>query len=242
MEQILAEYNLTDSQKEILTWLVEQNKAGNLEEEFIFQWYMGGYNISGFSGDVSNVPDFQNKKASLDSLAMEDFIYVKINFNTTNRGHSYESSRTCMLMQKAILAVENNFSYEDKNNQSINIGAVINEMSGGNLQAVGLAKDTTMSQIVNDPELLKSTIETITEKILSEVSPNLKAEQLVSYTQAILDLKKEIIKSQPNESKIFELIKMIGFFGNVEGTIALVTRVWPILQPLLLLIMSKLSA
>ena len=36
------DYNLTDKQKAVITWLVEANRKGELDDEFSIAWYTGG--------------------------------------------------------------------------------------------------------------------------------------------------------------------------------------------------------
>ncbi len=36
------DYNLTDKQKAVITWLVEANRNGELDDEFSMAWYLGG--------------------------------------------------------------------------------------------------------------------------------------------------------------------------------------------------------
>jgi hypothetical protein len=36
------DYNLTDKQKAVITWLVEANRKGELDGEFSLAWYTGG--------------------------------------------------------------------------------------------------------------------------------------------------------------------------------------------------------
>ena len=43
-------YNLTDNQKDLLKWLVEQVRAGSLSEEFLAIWTLAGGEITNFEG------------------------------------------------------------------------------------------------------------------------------------------------------------------------------------------------
>ena len=57
---------LTEQTKGVARWLVEQNRAGNLPEEFHIIWDGGGYHISGHSRSEDDVPYIT--EGSLDSL------------------------------------------------------------------------------------------------------------------------------------------------------------------------------
>ncbi len=41
-------YNLTNSQKELIRWLVGQKRAGNLSDEFLVIWTLDGGEITNF--------------------------------------------------------------------------------------------------------------------------------------------------------------------------------------------------
>jgi hypothetical protein len=114
-------------------------------------------------------------------------------------------------------------------------------VSGVNIQAIGTVKDSTVSQIINDPELLRSQVETLTNRLLAEVKSALSPEEYTEYLSAIQDLKKQVLEEEPNQSLIKRLVRTIGLLGDIEGTIGLMTRVWPFIQRLLVIIAARLG-
>ena len=58
-------YNLTDSQKQLLRWLVQQIRDGKLPEEFHVVWSWGGAMLVEFEGDHPGIT-----RGALDALAL----------------------------------------------------------------------------------------------------------------------------------------------------------------------------
>lgn len=90
-------YNLTQSQKDLLKWLVEQAKAGFLEEEFYAFSSGGEYRkISGYNGN-EELPNFS--ASTIDALVNETLVG--------------QSGSANFLTGKGFEAVENNFDAPD---------------------------------------------------------------------------------------------------------------------------------
>lgn len=232
-------YNLTEGQKNVLRWFVQNSREGKLSEEFIISFDLVGYEIIGFKGNRNELPEITT--GMVDVLASEDFLYCKINTAFSSSGTQFETGRNCMLMQKAFDAVDNDFQFSSTPDTQVTIGAIIHTMSGGNIQTIGIAQDASISQIINDPELLQTQLEALTDNLLNEVKSDLKLDQLLEYTKAIQDLRVQASEEKPNPSLIQNLVRTLGFLGDIEGTISLMTRVWPYLHPILLIIASKLQ-
>jgi hypothetical protein len=121
------------------------------------------------------------------------------------------------------------------------IGVNIETVSGGSMQVVGFADNTIISQIANDPALLRSQVETLTEKILEEVKTTLTGEDWIKYAQTAESLKKQLLAEQLDASLLKRFASTLAFLGDLEGTIGLMARVWPLLYPLLLIAAAKLG-
>ena len=93
-------YNLTDSQKDLLRWFVQQVNQGHLSEEFIISWLLHGPSISGYSGEE---PLPEMKKGAIQALQVEGLLQCEVLGN----------DRRCSLTGKAYEAVDNNFSVPD---------------------------------------------------------------------------------------------------------------------------------
>lgn len=90
-------YNLTQSQKDLLIWLVKQTEAGNLDEEFfVFSGIGGIRKIQGYQGS-EQIPNFSG--SALDALLYEDLVGKSGNAN--------------FISGKGYKAVENNFDAPD---------------------------------------------------------------------------------------------------------------------------------
>jgi len=241
------EYNLTDKQKDLLRWLVQQARAGNLSEEFHVVWIMDSGEISGFRGDHPEIT-----KGMLDALHNAELLLCVPNFktSTSTSGKSHpkttyrevEINRRCTITRRAYEAVDSDFELSTiQTGTHITIGAIIQTMSGGNVQAVGIAQDAEISQIVNDADLLRSQIEALTENLLNEVKPALEVDDLAEYAQTIRELKEQLLAQKPDASLIQRLVRTLSLLGDIEGTIGLMTRVWPFLHPLLLIAAARLG-
>jgi hypothetical protein len=230
-------YNLTDNQKDVARWLVYQISNGDLKEEFQIFWGFGGSSIPGFKGEVH--PGMT--QGSLDALASAGILICTPDFGNPMDGHKTEVGRRCILLGRAYEAVESDFvSRPDQSVPQVTIGAIIQTMSGGSVQAVGVAQNAEVSQVVSDPELLRSQVEALTENLLNEVKSTLKVGELAEYAQAIQDLREQLLAEEPDPPSIRRLARTVGLLGDIEGTIALVTRVWTFLHLLLLIAAAKL--
>ncbi|MBE9127696.1 MULTISPECIES: TIGR02391 family protein [unclassified Coleofasciculus] len=93
-------YNLTNSQKVLLGWFVQQVNQGHLSEEFIISWLLQGPSISGYSGEEP-LPEI--KKGAIEVLHAEGLLWRE----------DLGNDRRCTLTGKAFDAVDNNFNVPD---------------------------------------------------------------------------------------------------------------------------------
>ncbi len=205
-------YNLTDKQKKFVKWFVNKANSGNLSEEFTIIRYQGRFDIDGYTGEKDEIPEISN--AILNALAYEDMLHCTVNYNANPKGHRSESSRIIVITGKAYEAVKNDLIHP-KTSPQVSIGAIINPMSGGNLQAIGIAQDTDIKKIINDPKLFQPQVEALTENILNEAKNHLTSEDLLKYTQSVINLKNEILKENPNFSIIKKLVSTVSFLGSI---------------------------
>lgn len=118
---------------------------------------------------------------------------------------------------------------------ALNVGAIINSVQGGTVQAIGLADGSTISQAVNDPAMLSSQFDQLTGRLLDEVKEELGGLDLEQYERTLAILRQEILSVQPRESKMKGLFRTLAFFGDVEGSIGLMLRVAPYITQLVAL-------
>jgi len=226
-------YGLTDQEKQTLKWFVQETLKGNLPQEFSFAQVMGGNVLDDYKGDPGNVPHMT--PALLDALAEAGMIRCK-------HSRKIPTGRFCSLTEQAFQAVDTNFEpVAPQTTPQITIGALIRNMSGGHVQAVGIALDAEISQVISDPDLMHSQVEKLTKGLLNEVKSALNADEMAEYTQAVHDLREQLLSEKPDPSPIRELVRFLGFLGDIEGTLALMTRVWLWLHPLLLIAAAKLG-
>jgi hypothetical protein len=93
-------YNLTESQKSILCWLVTQVLEDNLTEEFNVSWFDGGFHILELK-TRKDVPRIT--RIMLDDLAKNELLSCENSHWKTS----------CLLTRKAYEAVESNFDAPD---------------------------------------------------------------------------------------------------------------------------------
>ncbi len=105
------EYNLTDKQKELITWLVEANRRGELDEEFTVSWAGLGAIIIGSDGTRPSGEGPEITQGALTGLAEAGLIQQEIRYQTKmSRGgtskrptlteRQVERSRLCTLTKK----------------------------------------------------------------------------------------------------------------------------------------------
>jgi len=224
----MAEYNLTSQQKELLKTIVEQMKSGRAQEPLIPVSSHSGSSIIGIQGNFG-----RNLLGDLEVLGEADLLGFRYNS---------KGDKIYTVKQSAYNAVENNFVIpESQVPTQVNIGAIIREMSGGNVQAVGLSNNSELNQLVNDSDLLHKKLNELTEQLVDVVKSELSSKKLMEYLQSIEELKKEIELEKPSPSVLQKLFASISFLGDVESTISLVTRVLPYVYPFLLIASQKLA-
>jgi hypothetical protein len=224
----MAKYNLTHQQRELLKTIVEQMKSGNAQEPLIPTASHSGSSIIGIQGNFG-----RNLLGDLEVLSEADLL-----------GFRYNSSgkKIYTVKQSAYDAVENDFVIpENQVPTQVNIGAIIRDMSGGNVQAIGLSNNSELNQLVNDSDLLHKKLDELTEQLVDVVKSELSSKELMTYLQTLEALKKEIESEKPSSSVLQKLFASISFLGDVESTISLVTRVLPYIYPFLLIASQKLA-
>lgn len=222
----MVKYNLTSRQKEVLRRLVEGVQSGQATEPLIPMISLQDCEISGIGTfDHSLLGD-------LDALCETDLLTFRYN----SRGEKIFTIR-----QSGYDAVENNFIAPDlPPSTQINIGAIVHEMSNGNIQAVGFSSHSELQQIVNDTGLLKEKVDHLTNQLLDAIKTELPADKLVAYIQSIEELKQQLSTEKTSPSILDRLFHTLSFMGDIEGTISLMARVWPYVYPLLVIASEKI--
>jgi len=223
----MAKYNLTDNQKKLLRDIVAKVIGGKTEP--LIPVYSGRSD----GGSIIGVGDYGSSlRGDLQQLVKEKLLSVylvssgKGNYSITQLGYD---------------AVDNDFQKPPESTPQVNLGAYINTMHGGNVQAAGYLDNSELKQIVNDPSLLSDQLENLTALLLDSVKADLEASALIKYTEAITELKEQFNSGKPDSSIITRLTGTLAFFGDIEGTISLILRVMPYINNLMLLASALLS-
>jgi hypothetical protein len=114
-------YNLTEKQKDLLRWLVEQVRADRLPEEFYLIWTGNGGAIISTPNDLEDDRPSNIAKGALQALEAEDLIHQDIRHKTksktSNTGkitqRQRESGRHIALTGNAYEAVDSDFDAPD---------------------------------------------------------------------------------------------------------------------------------
>jgi hypothetical protein len=223
----MANYNLTTRQKEVLRRLIESVKSGQAQEPLSV--------VTTFQDcEVIGVGTFDHSlSGDLDILCDADLLGYRYN----SRG-----DRIYTIKQSGYDAVENKFvAPELPSSARINIGAIIHEMNNGTIQAVGFSNHSELQQIVNDPTILEEKIDGLANELLDAIKTELPAEELITYINSLDELKRQLIAEKSSPSVLERLFRVLSFTGDVEGTISLMTRVWPYVYPLLIIAAEKLK-
>lgn len=120
------EYNLTDRQRSAITWMVEANKNGELEDEFSVIWFLGSAApmLMNMSSGTSVEAPFDISQGLLDGLHSEGLMQQNIRYKTQTRTSGSkknprisetqtEQSRRCTLTRRAFEAVDAGFVKPD---------------------------------------------------------------------------------------------------------------------------------
>jgi|WetSurMetagenome_2_1015567.scaffolds.fasta_scaffold181160_2 hypothetical protein len=227
----MARYNLTPQQIELLNILVKGVKSGEVEEPIIpNQWISSSrWKIDGIKTELND-----NLISDLNVLCKADLL---VSLNSGQRKKSYS------IKQSGYDAVENNFVMPElPPSTQVNIGAIIHEMNNGNIQTVGFSSQSELQQTVNDPAILKEKIDDLTNQLLDAIKTELPAEKLITYLRSLDELKQQLIAEKSSPSILERLFRVLSFTGDIEGTISLMTRVWPYVYPLLVIASERLKA
>ena len=222
----MAKYNLTDRQKELMRVIVGHIRSGKVVEPIIPVVTAGGEYIIGIDKDFS-----PNLTGNLEVLAEEGLLSRQFN----NGGDTIYTVK-----QAGYEAVDNNFEIpHDLLVPQISIGAIVHEMRGGNLQAVGVAL-LDVQQIVNNPELLSEQLEKIANDLVETVKGELTASELMRYIETLEKMQAQLLaEKNPSPSVLRRLVQIIAFLGDIDGSLSLMVKVWPKIYPLLLILAEK---
>lgn len=100
-EVLAVEYELTDNERALATWLVNANQNSDLDEQFLVFWVDGGALIYGYGGDEPQ-PEFTT--INLDALVDEGLLRCKASYNKGK-----ETGRECVITRRAYTAVADDF-------------------------------------------------------------------------------------------------------------------------------------
>ena len=101
-----SSYNLTDNQKAILSWLVEQYRAGTLDEEFVFHSAWGSTTVAGYTGTTPVPPIAPSAVRAIESANL-------LLITDVPSRHGGVVDLRCTLLGDAFTAVDTNFAAPD---------------------------------------------------------------------------------------------------------------------------------
>ena len=218
---------LTDIQKDLIRLIVKSDDEGQLFEKGILKILSGDdkYMLLGCGIELSSLSD-------LDEL-------YEARLLNKEQGSPNPIYRITNAARKAIA---DDFKVPDTQlASSVTIGPIFGSISGGIVQTVGSVQGSELKQIVNDPDLLRQRFEMEADRLLTEVKSLLDAENYDRYLRAVEELKQQVLAKKQDPSLIKQLLQKIALLSDVEGTIGLINRVWPLVQPLLAIVAMKLE-
>jgi hypothetical protein len=224
----MAKYNLTERQKRTIRIIVENLQSGNIDEPVVVS-------CAGNSCDILGIEHvFESSLlGDMDALADEGMLLIVSRNNFS--GHY-------MVKQSAYDATANDFEAPDNSiNLPLYIGAIVQQMTGGNLQAVGFSSQSEIRQVVNDPQLLHESMKMLTDVLVQEFKSDLSVDNLRAYLQAVEELNTEVAADNPSPTALKRLISALAFMGDIEGSIALSARALPHILPIISLIAEKIG-
>lgn len=120
--------------------------------------------------------------------------------------------------------------------------ATLPEPRGASFQGSDPDINSETSEIIHAREILSSTVYALTEKLLKELRPNLDEPTYETYHQAVQALQRQLLAKKPNLSTCKRLIRKISFLGDLNGSVEMMTKAWPYIHPLLVILNTRLSA
>lgn len=225
--------NLTEKQKNLLKVLVAKVRDEGAGEPILAVGTREGMSFHPMgTGSQFVIDDVWS--GDLEALVEHNLLTRRLN----SKGTEYLYG----IRQMGFDAVDNDFSGDLFDTATtINIGALVSEMTGGNIQAAGSIYDSQIAQVVGDPEALANQLDGLVEDLTKAVQGELQGDQLLDYERLANELKFELLKERPDTSSFSHLLQSLAFFGDIEGTISLISRIWPYLYPFILLITEKLT-
>lgn len=224
----MPKYNLTDRQRQVIRIIVENIQSGNIDEPVVVS-------CAGNSCDILGIEQHFGTSLLGDMDALVDVNMLGI-LSRNNFSGQY------VVKQAAYDAILNNFEAPDNSvNLPLYIGAIVQQMTGGNLQAVGFSSQSEIHQVANDHQLLSESMKTLTDVLIQEFKSDLSVENLRAYLQVVEELKSEAASDNPSPTVLKKLIGSLAFMGDIEGSIALTARALPHILPIISLIVEKLS-
>jgi len=220
-------HNLTDDQKQLLRLVVKHDEEDQGSEKGFLRLFPGDdkYLLWGCGIQLDSLADLE----ALCDVGLLDKEQGRPNpvYRITNAGRD---------------AVTSNFQLPRTSSApQVSIGALIQTMSGGSVQAVGSVQDSEIAQIINDPDLLRAQIKDLSTALLDEVKSILMASEFTDYLKAVQELQEQVLAERPNSSLVKRLAQTIGFLGDIDGSIELMAKVWPYIQLLLVFVAAKLE-
>jgi uncharacterized protein (TIGR02391 family) len=113
-------YNLTDSQKDLLRWMVREIREGNMPEEFYVFWDIGGDAHLHWEGSEGFHKYQGITRAKLDALEAEHLIRCHMEYTVSHstfgssvREDRHEQSRTVSITGEGYKAVDSDFDAPD---------------------------------------------------------------------------------------------------------------------------------
>lgn len=104
-------YNLTDNQKEVIKYIVEEIEKNNLSEEFIVSWNFEGTKIFPTSDDMQVIKLEKNSQITLSRGVLEALKAAQ--FVVLSLVHNSQDHCRCTVTNKAYDAVHSNFNEPD---------------------------------------------------------------------------------------------------------------------------------
>jgi hypothetical protein len=109
-------YNLTDNQKALAKWLVQEVRAGKLDESFEILWINSMAHPTPQAQILnckSSEETYEVTMGGLDALAANKLIICESSYKTWQSGTPYEHRRRCTLTGKIYEAVDSDFDSPD---------------------------------------------------------------------------------------------------------------------------------
>jgi hypothetical protein len=169
------------------------------------------------------------KTSGIDAEELEDRLKILTSDRYIRRYWTSNSATQIEMLPKGKRHVMQGYKPEETTPQ-VSIGSVgtyIVKMQGGNVQGIGQAVHSHVSQFANDPDALRKEFDQLADQMLEIVRGELSNPDSERYAQLVDTLRAEMLKENGEPSIVKRLLNGLALSADIEGSLTLIARLMP---------------